>query len=106
MLLIEGVDWEAVRAVKPGETSPLREHTRLPISRAQAVRAFCAQLSADYSVEVWPHWWNAGDTWEIDWEYREDGHPTKTEVAAALAAHRNRPTNRAVVNCRANPSRC
>jgi hypothetical protein len=87
MLLIEGVDWEAVRAVKPGETSPLREYTRLPISRAQAVRGFCAQLSADYSVEVWPHWWNAGDRWEIDWGFREDGHPTKTEVAAALAAH-------------------
>ena len=66
MLTIDGVDWEAVRAVRPGEVSPLREHTRLPISRAQAVRAFCAQLSADYSVEVWPHWWNAGDRWKID----------------------------------------
>ncbi|MEV6868083.1 histidine kinase [Streptosporangium subroseum] len=81
------VDWEAVRAVKPGEVSPLREHTRLPATRAAAVRAFCHQLGADYSVEVWPHWWNAGDTWTIDWEFNEDGHPTKKEVAAALAAH-------------------
>jgi hypothetical protein len=88
MLTICGVDWEAVRAVRAGEVSPLREHTRLPISRAQAIRGFCSRLSADYSVEVWPHWWNAGDRWEIDWELREDGHPTKAEVAAALADHR------------------
>ena len=26
--------------------------------------------------------------WEIDWEQRPDGHPTKAEVAEALAAHR------------------
>ncbi|MER5424379.1 3'-5' exonuclease [Streptosporangium roseum] len=84
---LPGVDWEAVRAVKPGEVSPLREHTRLPATRAAAVRAFCDQLGADYGVEVWPRWWNAGDRWEIDWELREDGHPTKAEVAAALAAH-------------------
>lgn len=88
VLDVPGVDWEAVRAVKPGEVSPLREHTRLPATRAAAVRAFCAQLGADHSVEVWPRWWNAGDTWTIDWEVNEDGHPTKTEVAAALAAHR------------------
>lgn len=84
---VPGVDWEAVRAVKPGEVSPLREHTRLPATRAAAVRAFCHRLGAEYSVEVWPHWWNAGDTWTIDWELNEDGHPTKKEVAAALAAH-------------------
>ncbi|SDI46816.1 Exonuclease [Sinosporangium album] len=88
MLMIPGVDWEAVRAVRPGELSPLREHTRLPISRAQAVRAFCGRLSADYGVEVWPHWANTADLWEIDWEIRADGHPTKAEVAAALDAHR------------------
>ncbi|MEV7012033.1 3'-5' exonuclease [Streptosporangium sp. NPDC051022] len=87
VLEVPGVDWEAVRAVKAGEVSPLREHTRLPATRATAVRAFCAQLSADHAVEVWPHWWNAGDRWEIDWEIREDGHPTKSEVAAVLAAH-------------------
>ncbi|MET9067778.1 3'-5' exonuclease [Streptosporangium sandarakinum] len=84
---VPGVDWEAVRAARPGEVSPLREHTRLPATRAAAVRAFCAQLGDTYSVEVWPRWWNAGDTWTIDWELNEDGHPTKAEVAAALAAH-------------------
>jgi|GEM_PF-872095 len=83
-----GVDWEAVRAVKAGEVSPLREHTRLPAARADVVRAFCAQLGERFSVEVWPHFWNAGDRWEIDWEQRPDGHPTEAEVAKALAAHR------------------
>ncbi|GLX06584.1 3'-5' exonuclease [Microbispora sp. NBRC 16548] len=87
-LAMPGVDWEAVRAVRPGQPSPLREHTRLPIARADAIRAFCAQLGHEWSVEVWPHYWNGGDRWEIDWEIREDGHPTKAEVAAALAAHR------------------
>ena len=87
-LQVPGVDWEAVRAVRPGEVSPLREHTRLPARRAEVVRAFCVQLGDEWAVEVWPQWWNAGDLWEIDWEQRADGHPTVGEVAAALAAHR------------------
>lgn len=87
-LLTPGVDWEAVRSVKAGEVSPLREFTRLPAARADVVRAFCAGLAADWQVEVWPHFWNAGDRWEIDWEQRADGGPAKADVAAALAAHR------------------
>jgi hypothetical protein len=87
-LLTPGVDWEAVRSVKAGEVSPLREFTRLAAARADVVRAFCDRLTADWQVEVWPHFWNAGDQWEIDWEQRADGHPTKAEVARALAAHR------------------
>ncbi|GAB3278483.1 hypothetical protein GCM10027589_04660 [Actinocorallia lasiicapitis] len=84
---VPGVDWEAVRAVKPGEVSPLREYTRLPAARAEVIRAFCAELGDRYAVEVWPHFWNAGDKWEIDWEYTADGHPTKAEVTAALSDH-------------------
>jgi hypothetical protein len=87
-LLTPGVDWEAVRSVKAGEVSPLREFTRLPAARADVVRAFCYQLAADWSIEVWPHFWNAGDQWEIDWEQLPDGRPAKAEVARALAAHR------------------
>lgn len=86
-LLSPGVDWEAVRSVKAGEVSPLREYTRLPVARADVVRAFCAQLAADWSIEVWPHFWNAGDQWEVDWEQLPGGRPAKTEVAQALAAH-------------------
>jgi DNA polymerase III epsilon subunit-like protein len=87
-LAMPGVDWEAVHAVRPGQESPLREFTRLPRSRAEIVRAFCDQVSGRWQVEVWPHFWNAGDRWEIDWEQRADGHPAKDEVAEALAAHR------------------
>lgn len=86
-LAMPGVDWEAVHAVKPGKESPLREFTRLPRSRAETVHAFCNQVSYRWKVEVWPHFWNAADQWEIDWEQRADGHPTKDEVAEALAAH-------------------
>lgn len=86
-LAIPGVDWEAVRSAKPGEPSPLREHTRLPASRAQIVRAWCGQVSLDWEVEVWPRWFNAADRWEIDWEQTRDGHPTVDEVAASLRAH-------------------
>ena len=85
---VPGVDWEAVRGTRPGEVSPLREHTRLPATRARVIRAFCQEIGRDWSVEVWPSFWNAADQWEIDWELRSDGHPTKGEVAAALAAHR------------------
>ncbi|MFI7467501.1 exonuclease domain-containing protein [Nonomuraea sp. NPDC049646] len=87
-LATPGVDWEEVRAVKPGAPSPLREHTRLPIARADAVRAFCGDLSSTWSVEVWPRWANRDDVWHIDWEQRPDGHPTKAEVHTALHAHR------------------
>ena len=37
---------------------------------------------------MWPRWWNAAGRWLIDWELRADGHPSKSEVAAALTAHR------------------
>ena len=86
VLQIPGVDWEAVRAVRPGDPSPLREHVRLPVARADAVRAFCGDLGREWKVEVWPRWHNGSDTWLVDWD-RLDGHPTEQEVAAALAAH-------------------
>ena len=86
-LAMPGVDWEAVHAVKPGDESPLREFTRLPRSRAETIHAFCDQVGSCWQVEVWSHFWNAGDRWEIDWEQRADGHPTKGEVAEALAGH-------------------
>lgn len=82
-----GVDWEAVRSVRPGQESPLREFTRLPRSRAEVVRAFCEELRRQWQVEVWPAFWNRAGRWQIDWEQRADGHPAEGEVAAALAGH-------------------
>ncbi|WP_433358808.1 3'-5' exonuclease [Streptosporangium sp. CA-115845] len=85
---VPGVDWEAVRAARPGEPSPLREHTRLPATRAAAIRAFCGDLGHTYTVEVWPSWQRLRQRWTIDWEQRADGRPTEKEVATALAKHR------------------
>jgi hypothetical protein len=82
-----GVDWEAVRAAKPGQISPLREYTRLPIARATAIHAFCDQTRRRYGVEVWPHFRNARDEWEIDWELDENEQPTLSQVTADLATH-------------------
>lgn len=86
-LATPGVDWEEVRAVKPGKPSPLREHTRRPAQRAEVVRAFCARFGEQHGVEVWPHFANRDDQWHIDWEQRAVGAPTKAQAAEALAAH-------------------
>lgn len=88
VLQIPGVDWEEVRAARPGAPSPLREHARLPIARADAVRAFCRDVGAAWSVEVWPRYYGRDDVWHVDWEQRRDGHPTRAEVRAALLEHR------------------
>ena len=84
---IPGVDWEELRGIAPGKPSPLREWTRLPVDRATVVRAWCQQLHDQHAVEVWAHWVNAEDVWEIDWEINEDGHPTLAEAEASLAGH-------------------
>lgn len=84
---VEWIDWEELREVKAGQPSPLREWARLPVERATVVRAWCRELHATYNVEVWHHWANAKDTWEIDWELNEEGHPTLAEVEVSLAGH-------------------
>ena len=83
---IPGIDWEELRGIAPGKPSPLREWTRLPVDRAAVIRAWCQVLHDEYEVEVWPHWVNPEDVWEVDWEVNE-GHPTKAEVKASLAGH-------------------
>lgn len=87
VLEIPWVDWEEVRAVKPGQVSPLREWTGKAITRADAIRAFCAQLRAEHSVEVWPRYDRYRGGWKLDWELDETGHPTRQVVAEALRAH-------------------
>lgn len=88
---IPGVDWEAVRDVKPGEPSPLRERTALPKARADAIRIFCGEYGADHEVALDPRFRVRGreEWWEIRWVTRADGHPTAAEVAGALASHRH-----------------
>lgn len=50
VLTVPGVDWEAVRAVRPSRPSALREYTRLPISRATAIRGFAADLAEKHQI--------------------------------------------------------
>jgi DNA polymerase III epsilon subunit-like protein len=87
LLELPGVDWEAVRACRPGQPSPLREYARLPATRAQVVHAFCTELAARYQVEVWALYRGSADLWEIDWERTTAGEPTRDQVTAALASH-------------------
>lgn len=80
------IDWEAVRAVKPGEPSPLRHLARRPIDRAALIRRWVAELGDRHGIEVWAWWHPGAGRWEIDWERTADA-PTVAEVKAAIAAH-------------------
>jgi hypothetical protein len=85
---ITSVDWEALRAARPGDPSPLRDHAHLPASRAQAIRRFSAELGERWSsIDVQARWINATDTWEITWWPDSTGHPAPAEITAALVAH-------------------
>ena len=76
--------WEELRAVRPGEPSPLREIARRPPRRAAVVHAWVAELTARHRVEAWAAW--SGWRWEIDYE-RGGGAPGLAQVRAELAAH-------------------
>lgn len=76
--------WEELRAVRPGEPSPLREIARRPPRRAAVVRAWVSELGARYGVEAWAAW--SGWRWEVDYE-RGAGAPGLAQVRAELAAH-------------------
>jgi DNA polymerase III epsilon subunit-like protein len=80
------VDWEAVRACRPGQPSPLRVFAPRPPSRAEVIRRFVAQLADRYQVEVWAWYHGGADRWELDWDPTEDGEPTVEQVVAAIAA--------------------
>jgi hypothetical protein len=82
------IGWEAVRAVRAGEPSPLRHLARRPVDRAAVIRRGIAKLGDRYGAEVWAWWNNNAGIWEVDFE-RRDGGPTAREFKAAIAEHRN-----------------
>jgi hypothetical protein len=83
-----GIGREAVRAVRPGEPSSLRELARRPVDRAAAIRRWVAEYGDRHSIEVWA-WFHPGSgDWELDFE-RVDGGPAVKDVKAAIAAHRH-----------------
>jgi len=79
------VDWEAVRAVRPGEPSPLRVHAHRPVDRAAVIRRWVAEIGDRYGIETWA-WWHPAGWWEVDWE-RIETAPTVKQVKALLAEH-------------------
>jgi hypothetical protein len=86
LLDIDRVDWEAVRACRPGEPSPLQAFAARPQSRARVVHRFVAGLVDRYGVEVWASYDGRRDRWRIGWDpLAEDAERTETVVRAALA---------------------
>lgn len=91
VLEIPGVDWEAVRAARPGQRSPLREFARLLAGRAALVRGFAAALAERYGLlptEVAARYDDRRDRWELTWIPDASGQPDKKTVRAALRADR------------------
>jgi len=80
------IDWEAVRAVKPGEPSPLRHLARRPVNRAAAVRRWVAEYGDQHGIEVWAWWHPGAGQWEVDFERLDDG-PGVDDVKRAIAEH-------------------
>jgi DNA polymerase III epsilon subunit-like protein len=80
---IPGVDWAAVREVRPGQPSVLREYARRPPSRARIIRRLAADLGTRFHREVWAYH-RLGAGWALDWEV-VDGIPTREQVADAIA---------------------
>src|SRR5262249_42025677 len=89
LLELPGVDWEAVRAARPGQPSPLREHARLPLSRAVLVRGFAADLAARYDTEVTARYDEDRDRWELSWIPGASGQPGEDGVRAMLRRDRD-----------------
>ncbi|WP_331752658.1 hypothetical protein OG440_40510 (plasmid) [Streptomyces sp. NBC_00637] len=79
-----GVDWEAVRAVRAGQVSPLREFISRVPERAETVHQFAAALADRHQVDVWAHFDDLTGAWELDWSHDEHGGPTAEDVAAQL----------------------
>jgi len=83
---IPGVDWEAVRAVKPGKPSPLREFVKLAPRRADLVHGFAELLAEQYGVRAWTSFSNSRDRWTIDWLPNDALEPTRAQVKELFSA--------------------
>jgi hypothetical protein len=104
LLELPGVDWEAVRAARPGEPSPLREHARLPTARAALVRGFAADLTARYGTPVTARYDDDRDRWELAWAPGTGGQPGEDTVRAALRADRDLAPHARAIRLRAAPA--
>ena len=82
----DAIDWEQLHGLKPGDPSPLREITALPIQRATLVRGLAADLTTTHGVQVDPHYDYRADQWRLSWQPDATGEPSRKTVAAEIAA--------------------
>lgn len=100
LLDFDGIDWEMLRAVKPGKPSPLREFTKLPIARATLVRGLAADLSENYRTEVIPRYDYRADTWRLSWTPNAAGEPTRETVDAEIGNREQLAPHRSQIHLR------
>ncbi|MFF9786350.1 hypothetical protein [Streptomyces nigrescens] len=81
---LPGIDWEEVRASRPGAPSVLREFVARVPERAEAVHHFAAALADRHHVEVWAYFDDRTGGWELEWTRNEQGGPVAEDVAAEL----------------------
>lgn len=89
LLDIDDVDWEAVRSVKPGEPSPLREFAKQPIARGVLVRGFAADLGEHHKIEVTATYDDDNEMWTLSWPLNQAGQPTRDQVRKQLREDRD-----------------
>ena len=89
LLELHGVDWEQVRAARPGEPSPLREYAALPTARGTLIKGFAADLADRYGVPVTAVYHDRDDRWELAWTPDANNAPDTATVRAALSADRD-----------------
>lgn len=64
---VPGVDWEEVRAVRPGRPSPLLQYVGPGRTRAQAVRAFARRVRKEAGVPFYARYQPGPGRWVVDW---------------------------------------
>jgi hypothetical protein len=94
---IPDVDWEAVRSVRPGDPSPLRQFATLPLARSTLVRGFAADLAERYGIEVTAKYDDDRDQWQLRWTPNPDGEPTRKTVRQAITTDRHLAAHAAAI---------
>lgn len=95
---LPGVDWEAVRAVRPGGLSLLREFARRATNRATDIREFADEMTRTLGAEVVAWFDTSRGVWALRWTVADDVSPSDdawakakatqvAQVAIALAGH-------------------
>jgi hypothetical protein len=103
---LPGIDWEAVRGVRPGRPSLLREYASLPVPRGALVRGLAADLSAEHHVEVTAAYDSRRDRWELAWVPNSMGYPETLQVRERIWKDRDlRPYFRDIMTRVIRPGR-